>query len=131
MASPSSDFMLAAHGRGRAEGPVDQCQNDVSSLGTIPGPASADTLAVPLLWQFVHRGRHGQALGRPTIYLGRPQSTGVAVSRESRKRAIERARAAERRRTRRRQFLVGAAALLVAGGIAGAIVATTGGGAAA
>jgi hypothetical protein len=55
----------------------------------------------------------------------------VAVSRESRKRAIERIRAQERRRKRLRQILVGAGALVVAGGIAGAIVATTGGGGAA
>jgi len=53
------------------------------------------------------------------------------VSRESRKRAIERARAQERRRKRRNQLLIGAAALVVAGGIAGAIAATTGGGASA
>lgn len=55
----------------------------------------------------------------------------MAVSRESRKRAIERIRAQERRRKRRRQILIGAGALVIAGGIAGAIVATTGGGAAA
>jgi hypothetical protein len=55
----------------------------------------------------------------------------VAVSRESRKRAIERIRAQERQRKRRRQILVGVGALVVVGGIAGAIVATTGGGAAA
>jgi hypothetical protein len=53
------------------------------------------------------------------------------VSRESRKRAIERIRAQERRRKRRRQILVGAGGLVVVGGIASAIVATTGGGAAA
>ncbi len=54
----------------------------------------------------------------------------MAVSRESRKRAIERIRAQERQRKRRRQILVGAGALVLAGGIAGAIVASTGGGAA-
>jgi len=55
----------------------------------------------------------------------------VVVSRESRKRALERVRAQERRRKQRRQLLVGAAALIVAGGITGVIVATAGGGAAA
>jgi hypothetical protein len=55
----------------------------------------------------------------------------VAVSRESRQRAIERIRKQESRRRRRRQLLIGASALVVAGGIAGAIVATTGSGAAA
>jgi hypothetical protein len=53
------------------------------------------------------------------------------VSRESRKRAIERIRQQESRRRRRRLLLIGAGALVVAGGIAGAIVATTGSGAAA
>ena len=52
------------------------------------------------------------------------------MSRESRKRAVERIRAEEARRKRRNQLLIGAAGLLVAGGIAGAIVATTGGSAA-
>jgi hypothetical protein len=54
----------------------------------------------------------------------------VAVSKESRKRAIDRIRKQEARRRRVRQLLVAAGALVVAGGIAGAIVATTGGGAA-
>jgi hypothetical protein len=54
----------------------------------------------------------------------------VAVSKESRKRAIDRIRKLEARRRRVRQLLVAAGALVVAGGIAGAIVATTGGGAA-
>jgi hypothetical protein len=52
----------------------------------------------------------------------------VAVSRESRKRAIERVRAQEARRRRIRQLLVAAGALVVAGGIAGGIVAATGNG---
>jgi hypothetical protein len=51
----------------------------------------------------------------------------VVVSRESRKRAIERIRKQEARRRRRSQFLFGAGALVVAGGIAGAIVAATSG----
>lgn len=53
------------------------------------------------------------------------------MSRESRKRAIERIRAHEARRRRRRQLLVASGALLMAGGIAAAITFTTGGGAAA
>jgi len=52
------------------------------------------------------------------------------VSKESRKRAIERIRKQEARRRRGRQLLIAAGGLVVAGGIAGAIVATTGGGAA-
>jgi hypothetical protein len=54
----------------------------------------------------------------------------MAVSRQSRKRAIERIKAQEARRRRRRQILVAAGGLLVAGGIAAAIVFTAGGGAA-
>jgi hypothetical protein len=54
----------------------------------------------------------------------------VAVSKESRKRAIERIRKQEARRRRVRQLLIAACGLAVAGGIAGAIVATTGSGAA-
>lgn len=50
------------------------------------------------------------------------------MSRESRKRAIERARAAEKRRVRRRQLLTVAGALIVIGGIAGGIIAATSGG---
>ena len=53
------------------------------------------------------------------------------MSKESRKRAIERVRAREARRRRRRQILVAAGGLLVAGGIAAAVVFTAGGGAAA
>jgi hypothetical protein len=53
----------------------------------------------------------------------------VAVSKESRKRAIERIRKQEARRRRVRQLLIAACGLAVAGGIAGAIVATTGSGA--
>ncbi len=55
----------------------------------------------------------------------------MAVSRESRKRAIERIRKQEARRRRRRQLLIAVGGLVVAGGIAAAIVATTGGGGAA
>jgi hypothetical protein len=54
----------------------------------------------------------------------------VAVSRESRKRAVERIKAREARRRRRRRILVAAGGLLVAGGVAATILFTTGGAAA-
>jgi hypothetical protein len=64
-------------------------------------------------------------------WVQRPHITGVAVSRETRKRAIERVRKQEARRRLRRQLLIAASGLAVAGGIAAAIVATTAGGSAA
>ncbi|MBO0831758.1 MAG: hypothetical protein J2P28_13020 [Actinobacteria bacterium] len=49
------------------------------------------------------------------------------MSKESRKRAVERIRAAEARQKRRRQLLIGAGALVVAGGLAGGITAAVSG----